>query len=205
MLCKRITILVLLLCPLLALAQESTAIEPGSTPFLIVKDIVIKGNKKTKPYVIGREIQFVTGDSLPAAALADELEKARQQIYNTTLFTEVKVTASMLSAQDIVVNVDVKERWYIFPVPQFKPADRNLNEWLKTYKGDLDRVNYGIKFVHYNLSGRRDQLRIFFNQWLYPQYFIFLYIARQQPQPYRGLYHWRRLFAKQAASLYHFV
>jgi outer membrane protein assembly factor BamA len=161
MLCKKITILVLWLCPALVHAQDSAAPAPVAVPLLAVKQIVIKGNKKTKPYVIEREIQFAEGDSLPAAKLAEELEMARQQIYNTTLFTEVSVTANMLSAQDIAINVTVHERWYIFPVPLFKLVDRNLNEWLKIYKGDLNRISYGLKFVHYNLSGRRDQLRIF--------------------------------------------
>ena len=53
------------------------------------------------------------------------------------------------------------ERWYLYPVPQFQLVDRNFNEWYKTYKASFDRVNYGLKFVHYNLSGRRDQLRIY--------------------------------------------
>jgi len=156
---KIITILLVWLCPLLAHAQDSVITE--APPKLAVKQIIIKGNKKTKIYVIEREIQFVKGDSLLAAELSNELEKARQQIYNTTLFTEVKVTPAMLSAHDISVEIEVRERWYIFPVPQFKLVDRNLNEWLNTYNGDLNRISYGLKFVHYNLSGRRDQLRIY--------------------------------------------
>lgn len=162
MLCKKITILLWLLCPVLVQAQDSASIAtPAAVPLLAVKQIIIQGNKKTKPYVISREIQFAEGDSIPAAKLTEELEKARQQIYNTTLFNDVSVTANVLSAHDIAVVVTVHERWYIFPVPQFKLVDRNLNEWLKTYKGDLNRISYGVKFVHYNLSGRRDQLRIY--------------------------------------------
>ncbi|MEO6718824.1 MAG: hypothetical protein ABIN67_00620, partial [Ferruginibacter sp.] len=91
----------------------------------------------------------------------EAFQLARQQVYNTTLFNEVKIELAMISAHDIDVNVAVKERWYLYPAPQFQPIDRNLNEWLVKYKGDLSRVNYGVKFVHYNLSGRRDPLRIF--------------------------------------------
>lgn len=58
------------------------------------------------------------------------------------------------------VFVMVRERWYIFPVPQFKLVDRNLNEWLNENNGDPKRITYGLKFVHYNFSGRADQLRI---------------------------------------------
>jgi outer membrane protein assembly factor BamA len=150
---------------LLSAAASAQEMPPGtlSQPLskLYVKNISVKGSKKTKDYVIVREMQFSAGDSLLTSALTAELDRARQQIYNTALFTEVSVRANVLSAYDITVEVEVKERWYIFPVPQFKFADRNINEWIKTYNADLNRVNYGLKFIHYNLSGRRDQLRIF--------------------------------------------
>jgi len=128
---------------------------------LLIKEIIIKGNKKTKEYIILREIQFKKGDSMVISAINEQLEQARQQVYNTTLFSEVKFELIILSAYDMMVAVDVRERWYIYPVPQFKPVDRNFNEWIKTYNASLKRVNYGLKFVHYNLSGRRDQLRIY--------------------------------------------
>ncbi len=132
-----------------------------SSAKLYVKNIVVKGNKRTKEYIILREIQFQKGDSLVISTINQQLEQARQQVYNTTLFSEVKFETVILSAFDVIVLVDVKERWYIYPVPQFKPVDRNFNEWIKTYNASLKRVNYGLKFVHYNLTGRRDQLRIF--------------------------------------------
>ncbi|MBK8496479.1 MAG: hypothetical protein IPL50_16840 [Chitinophagaceae bacterium] len=83
-------------------------------------------------------------------------------MYNTTLFNEVKFELVALDANNININVQVTERWYLYPVPQFNLVDRNFNEWYKTYNASFDRVNYGLKFVHYNLSGRRDQLRVYF-------------------------------------------
>ncbi|MEJ7588445.1 MAG: POTRA domain-containing protein [Ferruginibacter sp.] len=132
-----------------------------STARLAVRSIVIRGNKKTKDYMILREVQFKTGDSLVISKLNETFQLARQQVYNTTLFHEVKVELAMLSAREIDVIVTVKERWYFFPTPQFQIVDRSFNEWLVKYKGDLSRVNYGLKFIHYNFSGRRDPLRIF--------------------------------------------
>jgi outer membrane protein assembly factor BamA len=131
------------------------------TTRVLVHQINIKGNRRTKDYMIRREIQFKAGDSLDTWDLSNTLQLARQQVYNTTLFNEVKIDLSMISAYEVDVNVSVKERWYLFPAPQFQPIDRNLNEWLVKYKGDLSRVNYGVKFVHYNFSGRRDPLRIY--------------------------------------------
>jgi len=159
----------LLLCCVIATAQNQTDILIGNTAGLpvdstakfYVKNVVVKGNKKTKEYIILREMQFKQGDSISIATINAALEQAKHQVYNTTLFSEIKVGFTVLSAYDITVTVEVKERWYIYPLPQFKLVDRNLNEWLETYNASLKRVNYGLKFVNYNLSGRRDQLRIY--------------------------------------------
>lgn len=127
-----------------------------------IKELQIIGTKKTKIYIVYREIQFKKGDSILITDLKKEMEQARFQVYNTTLFNEVKFELVALDAYNINITVHVTERWYLYPVPQFRWVDRNFNEWFKTYKASLSRVNYGIKFVHYNLSGRRDQLRIYF-------------------------------------------
>lgn len=128
---------------------------------LPIRTIVIKGLRKTKPYIVLREFRFIKGDSLMAGTLEKQLEQARVQIYNTTLFDKVRIDAALLDNNELALTIQVKERWYIYPVPQFQLVDRNFNEWWNTYNRSFDRVNYGLKFVHYNLSGRRDQLRIY--------------------------------------------
>ncbi len=129
---------------------------------IIIRQIIITGNSKTKAYIIRREIQIKTGDSVKVADLNGELQKVRQQVYNTNLFLEVNVDIATAGANQVDVLIAVKERWYIFPIPKFQLIDRNINEWLQKYDGDLLRVVYGIKFTHYNLSGRRDLLRLTF-------------------------------------------
>ena len=89
------------------------------------------------------------------------LVQARNQVYNTNLFTEVKFDSIPQADSSLKINIVVKERWYIFPTPQFQLVDRSFNEWIKTYNADFNRVVYGLKFAHYNFSGRRDQLRIY--------------------------------------------
>jgi hypothetical protein len=101
------------------------------------------------------------GDSILISTLTKRLQEIRENIYNTTLFVTVKVEPILLNAFECDIIVTVKERFYIFPVPQFQLVDRSFDEWLVKYKGSLTRVNYGIKFVHYNLSGRKDQLRLY--------------------------------------------
>ncbi len=127
---------------------------------IAIHQLNISGNRHTKEFIILREIQFTTGDSIKVKDLNTELQKARQQVYNTNLFNEVKVDVASTSGNGVDINFQVKERWYIFPIPKFQLIDRNINEWLQKYHGDLDRVVYGVKFSHYNLTGRRDLLRL---------------------------------------------
>ncbi len=90
-----------------------------------------------------------------------KLLQSQALIYNTTLFTEVSLIPFLNSASNITIKVQVKEKWFLYPSPQFQLVDRNFNEWIKTSKADPNRVIYGLKFAHYNLSGRRDQLRVY--------------------------------------------
>lgn len=144
--------------PLPASIQSMASLD--TTAKVFISSIHIQGNKKTKDYIIRREMRFKEGDSIKISSLADLIEQSRSLIYNTTLFTEVNIIPSADSS-GLSFQVTVKEKWYIYPSPQFKLVDRNLNEWLKRYNGDINRVIYGVKFVHYNFSGRRDQLRIY--------------------------------------------
>lgn len=130
-------------------------------PKIIVSAINVTGNRHTKTYIIEREIPFKVGDSLSQKNLTAILLQARNQVYNTNLFTEVKFDSIPQADSSLKINIVVKERWYIFPTPQFQLVDRSLNEWIKTYNADFNRVVYGLKFAHYNFSGRRDQLRIY--------------------------------------------
>ncbi|MBS1742601.1 MAG: hypothetical protein JST81_06145 [Bacteroidetes bacterium] len=140
-----------------------TTIQPvkDSAGKLLVTKIFIKGNKRTKNYIILREMKFREGDSIITANLYDLIEQSRALVYNTTLFSEVTVTPTLVSASELTVEVKVLEKIYIYPTPQFKLVDRNLNDWLKTYHADFNRVEYGAKFAHYNLSGRGDKLRLY--------------------------------------------
>jgi hypothetical protein len=48
----------------------------------------------------------------------------------------------------------------IIPVPIFELADRNFNIWWKEMNRDLERINYGLILYHFNLTGRRDKLKL---------------------------------------------
>src|SRR2546423_5015717 len=138
--------------------DQSSADTSEYRPF-VIKDIIITGNKKTRPYIIERELPFRRGDSVSLSELVKKFERARELLVNTALFHEVVVSLKKFQGYQIYVSIEVKERWYIFPVPYFKPVDRNLAEWAKQGYG-INRVNYGFKLSYYNFTGRNDRLKI---------------------------------------------
>jgi outer membrane protein assembly factor BamA len=128
-------------------------------PFTI-RQILIYGNKKTKASIILRELPFKPGDHLQLQKLVSKFDDARKQLMNTALFHEVVVALKSIEGNDVDVMIQVKERWYLFPVPYFRMVDRNLNQWLVQHKASLDRVNYGVKLMYNNTTGRNDKLNI---------------------------------------------
>ena len=138
--------------------STTTVVPAGVKPF-IVRNIVILGNKRTRSDIILREIPFKPGDVFLLQDLVAKFEVARRQLMNTSMFHETIVALKSFEGYNIDVLVEVKERWYIFPVPYFKPIDRNLNQWLVEQNASLKRVNYGGKLLYNNVTGRNDKLK----------------------------------------------
>lgn len=138
--------------------------EPGisGSGLFIVRNIIIIGNKKTRKEIILREIPFKAGEEYLLQDLVKKFEDARKQLMNTTLFHEVVVALKSFEGYNVDILIELKERWYLFPVPYFKPVDRNLNQWLFEKDASLSRVNYGVKLLYYNTTGRNDKLRFWF-------------------------------------------
>lgn len=158
-----------------------------STPF-VVGEIYIEGNRKTKPYIIERELPFKKGDSIYLPELVHAFEISRQQLINTSLFNDVVIALKSFRGYMVDILIQVKERWYIFPIPYLKPVDRNLTEWAKQHY-DLNRVNYGFKFTYNNFTGRNDKLKL----WLITGYSRQIQFQYEQPYADRTLKHGYRL------------
>ncbi|GGB94099.1 BamA/TamA family outer membrane protein [Dyadobacter sediminis] len=135
-------------------------VTPDSSGIVVIGDIRIEGNARTRAGIILREMAVKSGDTLQSALLRESLEIDRRKIINTNLF----VTVEMLSARNADsirtdVRVVVKERWYFIVLPVFQLADRNFNEWWYDRKRDLSRTIYGVYLSYGNVSGRADKLR----------------------------------------------
>jgi len=144
-------------------AMDLSPADTGAAPAImkyIVGEIVISGNKKTRKPIILREIPLQPGQAYTLQDLVAKFEDARRQLMNTTLFHSVIVAAKGFNGNVIDITVSVKERWYLFPLPYFKPVDRNLNQWLVEQNASLSRVNYGAKLLYNNATGNNDKIRL---------------------------------------------
>jgi len=128
------------------------------TDFVILNDIIIEGNLKTRSRIILRELALQPGDTIYLRAQEALLQKDRNKIVNTNLFVTVELALQQVEDQRVDLLILVSERWYLFPMPIFELADRNFNEWWYERGRDLRRTNYGMRLSHKNFRGRNEQL-----------------------------------------------
>ena len=148
-----------------------------TTQKIVVRQVTITGNFRTKERIIRREMDVHTGDTLTQLTLDSLLEYDRRKVLNTNLFLTVELkkkpikdTLSLpfytadgkLIAEPKIIDLEVvvKEQWYLLAFPVFQLADRNFNEWWYERGRDLSRTIYGVYALHQNLTGNNDRLRL---------------------------------------------
>jgi len=137
-------------------AQSMPDIEPDTE--VTIGKIYVTGNKKTLESIILRELNFEEGQTIKFKDFKEIVELDQQKLFNTTLFNKAEIIPLFLDENHAEVLIRVQERWYIFPVPVFRLADRNFTEWWVNQNRDFSRVNYGMQLFHLNFSGRNDKL-----------------------------------------------
>jgi outer membrane protein assembly factor BamA len=152
----RLWIIVFCLVSIVAVAQNDDKI--------IVENITISGNKRTKERIIRRELAIQIGDTILKSDLDKRIEIDRRKVSNTNLFLTVEIKNTVDSTQTQIQNTNiriiVKERWYLLAYPTLGLADRNFNEWWYDRGRDFGRLIYGIDATQYNLTGNNDRLRV---------------------------------------------
>jgi len=128
---------------------------------VIIRKITLTGNKITKERIIKRELLVKENDTIAVQDLSLALQQSRKNLINTSLFNFVTIDSIPVegSTDQIDLNFEFIERWYIWPVPIFEFADRNFNEWLS--KKDWSRLNYGLFLTWNNFRGRREKLIVY--------------------------------------------
>lgn len=132
----------------------------SESDYIIIDSIQIQGNKKTRAYIIEKELTFSVADTLNKTNFFSKLQESKENIINTSLFLNVAIDFNLSQTGKIICIITVQERWYVFPKPIFDIADRNFNVWWYEQDHQLNRTEYGVDLLWYNLSGNRDNLGI---------------------------------------------
>lgn len=128
--------------------------------FVVVNEIVVQGNYKTKENIILRELDFKVGDTLTGSQLSKRLELNRRKIVNTNLFVTTEIQSKKVAnSNQLNVLILLQEQWFILGYPVFQLADRNFSEWWS--RGyDFNRTIYGVDIIHSNFRGRAERLAL---------------------------------------------
>ncbi|MCR9286553.1 MAG: BamA/TamA family outer membrane protein [Bacteroidetes bacterium] len=134
----------------------------ASVDYVFIENIEVTGQKRTKPNIILRELDITVGDTISLSNLTERIEWNQQLLMNTGLFTKAKINFKNWEGgtNRVRLLIEVSENWFVYPVPIFELADRNFNVWWETYNHSLKRVNFGVRFYHINLTGRKDLMKL---------------------------------------------
>jgi outer membrane protein insertion porin family len=112
-------------------------------PHAYIERINIRGNTKTRDYVIRREFDIVEGDAYNHALI----DRAERRLKNLNYFKSVKITSEPGSAPDrVIINVDVEEQ---------STGEFSFSAGYSTADGVLGEVGIGER----NLLGTGDIAR----------------------------------------------
>lgn len=148
--------------PVMVYSTDETTVVQDTGRLFIIHDISISGNHRTRPATILRELPFEIAGEYPLGTIVQQFKKAKKQLMNTGLFRDVIVSLKNMEGQYVYVNVQVLEKWYVWPNAFIKPVDKSFGEWWNEKDRNMDRINYGLRLSHNNITGRNDKLRINF-------------------------------------------
>lgn len=144
---------------LVFLCVSQNAFSSIQSDTLIVAEIsVTTKNLKTKHAVIIRELTFSKGDLMTLSELVEyEIPQSISNVKNLNLFNHISIEPVVVN-ETIIVNIEVIEKWYLWPIPYVEFADRNFNQW-STLDFDPYRTNVGLYVFKYNLFGLNHTLK----------------------------------------------
>jgi outer membrane protein assembly factor BamA len=125
---------------------------------LRIRSIEVEGNKKTKEYIILRELTFEVGETITLDDFQVKLKRSEENLINTSLFHFADIQISETDSLGFDVYVKVTERWYLWPIPEADIDERNFNAWWE--HKSLDRISAGFYITQNNSRGRMEQWQI---------------------------------------------
>jgi len=125
-----------------------------------VKKIRTEGLNKTKERVVLRQLDFQVGDSLAVDEFTPIFERNQRYLLNTRLFLKAEMNVGEWEQDSVEIVINLKENWYLYPIPFVEYADRNFNAWWVEQNRALNRLNIGAVLYHENFTGNADPLQV---------------------------------------------
>lgn len=136
-------------------SQDSTLI--------IVKRIDIHGNEKTKNSIVLRELSFDTNRVYTLKEFLEyHIPRSTSNIKYLDLFNQINITYHMdstTSPANTYLNIELVEKWYLWPIPFVEFADRNFNQWY-SLKLEPYRTNFGLYVFKNNFRGMNHTIKL---------------------------------------------
>ena len=150
---------------------------------IIIDEIKILGNKKTKENIILRELTLKEGIVISKDKFISTIEEDKKKVINTNLFNEVEFKIEIIKENHVIIVINVLESSNWVPIIIFELSDRNFNDWWENFNHDFHRINYGLGFYHGNISGKSDEFEVLIGLGFIKQfqtYYSIPYITKKQ-------------------------
>ena len=130
---------------------------------IAVDTISFVGLKRTRPYLLSRELTFQQGDTILLKDIQDIFAINEKRLQNTGLFVEVRMNVLALDMQEkkAHIQINLKEALFIYPAPLLEFLDNDFNKWWRNYDRSLKTLSYGLYIKHINLTGNGDEMTLY--------------------------------------------
>ena len=155
---------------------------------IIIDEIKILGNKRTKENIILRELTLKEDIIISKDKFISTIEEDKRKVINTDLFNEVEFKIEIIKENHVIIIINVLESSNWVPIIIFELSDRNFNDWWENFNHDFNRINYGLGFAHYNISGRADEFEVLLRLGFIKQFQTSYYIPYITKKQKGGLY-----------------
>ncbi|GMT49327.1 MAG: hypothetical protein IEMM0008_0866 [bacterium] len=129
----------------------------------IIRQIEIRGNEKTKSYIVRIILNLKEGDSF----VPERFRRSIQRLWNTDSFYSIRYEVIPLDGRDLKIIVTVKDKWSLLPIISFRSGG-GVTRFRAGFKesnlfGELKELGA----VYENISGEH-----FVSIWYEDRYFL---------------------------------
>ena len=140
-----------------------------------INKIIITGNELTKDRIVLRELSFKKDDLIQLGQINKQIQLSKSNLTNLNLFNFITITHEITN-NEVTFNIELVERWYIWPYPILEVSERNFNVWWQDFKdsnySDFSRLNYGVFLNIENFRGLNELLLIKFRKGFKEHYML---------------------------------